>query len=323
MPKIYITRLVLDRTHYSLIGIKNGRLIGGITFKPCNKPNVPKFIEVVFCAITFEEQVRGYGSRLMNHMKYWCITNGYLHMLTYADDFAIGYFQRQGFTIDINFDRKYWDIGFLKHYDSATLMHCKIDPNVKWLEITQELRVLRCHVMEKMKELSYQHRIYSGITAFKEKKQVRIDVDKLTGLRLAGWNSTKYKELVSEENQAKLKKMNRELLEEIKMDSDSWPFTEPIDALFPTEAEKYKQEISDPIDLQTIEDNLERGFYITREMFLSDLQRMIDNCKQYNPKDSIYYELGEKIEKNHLKKHQLLVGTHTTTTETNNKNTSS
>jgi histone acetyltransferase len=48
MPKIYITRLVLDRTHYSLIGIKNGRLIGGITFKPCNKPNVPKFIEVVF-----------------------------------------------------------------------------------------------------------------------------------------------------------------------------------------------------------------------------------------------------------------------------------
>jgi len=223
-------------------------------------------------------------------------------MLTFADDYAIGYFQRQGFTIEIDFERKYWDIGFLKHYESATLMHCKIDQDIDWLEITKQLRTLRTHVMDKIKELSYQHRIYSGITVFKEKKQVRIDPEKLIGLKLAGWNSSKYKDLVSVENYEKLKKQNKELLEEIKCDEDSWPFTNPVDILFPTEAEKYKQEITDPIDLQTIEENLDKGYYITREMFLSDLQRMVENCKQYNAKDSMFFELGEKIEKKHLKK---------------------
>jgi len=133
---------------------------------------------------------------------------------------------------------------------------------------------------------------------------VRIDPEMLTGLKLAGWNSSKYKQLVSPENYEKLKKQNKELLEEIKNDEDAWPFTHPIDVLFPTEAEKYKLEITDPIDLQTIEENLDRGFYITREMFLSDLQRMVENCKQYNQKDTMFYELGEKIEKKYLKKFQ-------------------
>lgn len=153
MPKIYIARLVYDFGHMSLVAIKNDTVIGGITFRPFRKEGVICFIEViqhlssinvkvVFCVITKPEQRGGYGSRLMNQLKNWSQKNDYFHLLTYADDTAIGYFQRQGmlngrqilnlsgFSCEIGLDPKEWDIGFLKYYDSATLMHCRIDTTI-------------------------------------------------------------------------------------------------------------------------------------------------------------------------------------------------
>ena len=43
-------------------------------------------------------QVRGYGTRLMNQTKHISREmDGLDHFLTYADNFAIGYFKKQGF----------------------------------------------------------------------------------------------------------------------------------------------------------------------------------------------------------------------------------
>lgn len=39
-----------------------------------------------------------------------------------------------GFSSEIEWDRSKWDIGFLKLYDSATLMHCSIDPEVSYFQ---------------------------------------------------------------------------------------------------------------------------------------------------------------------------------------------
>jgi hypothetical protein len=36
----------------------------------------------------------------MNRLKHWCQVNNNINLLTYADDSAIGYFQRQGMTRD-------------------------------------------------------------------------------------------------------------------------------------------------------------------------------------------------------------------------------
>jgi GNAT superfamily N-acetyltransferase len=96
MPKVYIARLVFDFGHKSLIAIKNDQVIGGITFRPFEKEGNTHFIEVVFCVITKPEQRGGYGSRLMNQLKDWSQKHHFHHLLTYADDTAIGYFQRQG-----------------------------------------------------------------------------------------------------------------------------------------------------------------------------------------------------------------------------------
>merc|ERR1711871_890573 len=92
MPKEYIVRLVLDRQHCSLCVIKSGLVVGGITYRPHYSQG---FAEIAFCAITASEQVKGYGTRLMNHLKETVKKDNIDHFLTYADNYAIGYFKKQ------------------------------------------------------------------------------------------------------------------------------------------------------------------------------------------------------------------------------------
>ena len=66
MPKEYIVRLVFDRRHISLALLKQGRIIGGICYRPYDDQ---RFGEIAFCAVSGTEQVRGYGTLMMNHLK--------------------------------------------------------------------------------------------------------------------------------------------------------------------------------------------------------------------------------------------------------------
>jgi len=97
MPLFLTTRydtscLSLRRKHHSLALIKENRVIGGICFRMFPSQN---FAEIVFCAVTSNEQVKGYGTHMMNNLKDYCIRHKILHLLTYADAFAIGYFKKQ------------------------------------------------------------------------------------------------------------------------------------------------------------------------------------------------------------------------------------
>lgn len=103
MPKEYIARLVYDRNHSSLSMVKpNGNVVGGITFRLFEHRG---FAEIVFCAVSTHEQVKGYGLFLMNNLKDYISANTQArHFLTYADNYAIGYFQKQvGLTTTMPF----------------------------------------------------------------------------------------------------------------------------------------------------------------------------------------------------------------------------
>jgi hypothetical protein len=92
MPREYIARLVFDRRHRSLLAIKTDKVVGGICFRPFL---TQRFAEIAFCAVTSSEQVKGYGTRLMNHLKEAVKLDKISHFLTYADNYAIGYFKKQ------------------------------------------------------------------------------------------------------------------------------------------------------------------------------------------------------------------------------------
>ena len=67
------------------------------------------------CAITATEQVKGYGTRLMNHLKEHVKTEHIQYFLTYADNYAIGYFKKQGFSKQISQPRDRWYNRYASH----------------------------------------------------------------------------------------------------------------------------------------------------------------------------------------------------------------
>ncbi|CAL5436838.1 unnamed protein product [Camellia sinensis] len=100
--------------HKSVMVIRRNQVVGGITYRPyVRRGNYPSmggganiyrrvsqmFGEIAFCAITADEQVKGYGTRLMNHLKQHARDVDRLtHFLTYADNNAVGYFIKQDWS---------------------------------------------------------------------------------------------------------------------------------------------------------------------------------------------------------------------------------
>ena len=50
------------------------------------------------------------------------------------------------------------------------------------------------------------------------------------------------------------------------------------------------------LDLQTLENNLDKGLYNSKEKFVIDLKRIFSNAKIYNKQFTIYYKYAEGIE---------------------------
>ncbi|KAL9940700.1 hypothetical protein V8E36_000188 [Tilletia maclaganii] len=171
MPREYITRLVLDRNHMSMAIVKRGlQVVGGITYRPFYGR---KFAEIVFCAITSSEQVKGYGSHLMNHLKdHVKFTSPIMHFLTYADNYAIGYFKKQGFTKEITLDRSIWT-GYIKDYEGGTLMQCSMVPRVEYLKVQELLAHQKELVLSKIRQISKSHVVHRGLDVFRERDRER------------------------------------------------------------------------------------------------------------------------------------------------------
>uniref|UniRef100_A0A8C7KRM8 Histone acetyltransferase n=1 Tax=Oncorhynchus kisutch TaxID=8019 RepID=A0A8C7KRM8_ONCKI len=287
MPKEYITRLVFDPKHKTLALIKDGRVIGGICFRMFPTQG---FTEIVFCAVTSNEQVKGYGTHLMNHLKEYHIKHSILYFLTYADEYAIGYFKKQGFSKDIKVTKSRY-LGYIKDYEGATLMECELNPRIPYTELS--------HIIKRQKEIikklierkqSQIRKVYPGLTCFKEGVR-QIPVESIPGIRETGWKPSAKEKLKDPDV---LYNMLKNLLAQVKTHPDAWPFMEPVKK---TEAPDYYEIIRFPIDLKTMTERLKNRYYVTKKLFIADLQRVITNCREYNPPDSEYCKCANTLEK--------------------------
>jgi histone acetyltransferase len=116
--------------------------------------------------------MKGYGAMLMNHFKMH-IKNTYpgmMYFLTYADNYAVRFFKKQGFSEDITLDRSVW-AGYIKDYEGATILQCSVLPKVDYTRIRELLssqREVSRHITFTCSILSYckaiLHRIYMNST---------------------------------------------------------------------------------------------------------------------------------------------------------------
>ncbi|KAL7084251.1 hypothetical protein ACP275_14G213500 [Erythranthe tilingii] len=303
MPREYIVRLVMDRNHKSVMVVRRNLVVGGITYRPYLSQ---KFGEIAFCAITADEQVKGYGTRLMNHLKQHARdVDGLTHFLTYADNNAVGYFVKQGFTKEIYLERDRWH-GYIKDYDGGILMECRIDPKLPFTDISTMIRRQRQAIDEKIRELSNCHIVYPGIDFQKKEAGIpkkTIKVEDIPGLREAGWTTEQYghsrfKTVTlstdTTSHQKSLTAFMRSLIKAMHDHPDAWPFKEPVDA---RDVPDYYEIIKDPMDLKTMSKRVEsEQYYVTFEMFVADVRRMFSNARTYNSPDTIYYKCSTRLE---------------------------
>ncbi|XP_041932878.1 histone acetyltransferase KAT2B isoform X1 [Alosa sapidissima] len=288
MPKEYITRLVFDPKHKTLSLIKDGRVIGGICFRMFPSQG---FTEIVFCAVTSNEQVKGYGTHLMNHLKEYHIKHNILNFLTYADEYAIGYFKKQGFSKDIKVPRAKY-MGYIKDYEGATLMGCALNPNIPYTEfsviIKKQKEIIKKLIERKQAQI---RKVYPGLSCFKEGVR-QIPIESIPGIRETGWKPLgKGKELKDPDQ---LYSTLKTILQNVKSHQSAWPFMEPVKK---SEAPGYYQVIRFPMDLKTMSERLKSRYYTTRKLFMADMQRIFTNCREYNPPESEYYKCASLLEK--------------------------
>jgi len=319
MPREYIVRLVMDRDHYSLICVKEGEVVGGVCFRPYMPQ---RFAEIAFLAVSGSHQVKGFGTLIMNHLKQYVKTIRLTHFLTYADNFAIGYFRKQGFTKVITMPRERWR-AYIKDYDGGTLMECAINEYVDYLKIDAMIESQRKFLFEKIREASQADTVRPGLSLFREGQHVTNLVEQVPGIREAGWgvpvrNLSRVmsvaisKDPGSEDapdldpglklesgvdSDARLYYLNSKMLtmfRQIKAHSDAWPFLEPV----PDTVTDYLEVVHDPIDLSLIRKRLDHGeYYDTSEKFYADLVKMCENCRIYNHPDTQYYKAANDLQR--------------------------
>ncbi|XP_072910547.1 histone acetyltransferase KAT2B isoform X2 [Hemitrygon akajei] len=321
MPKEYITRLVFDpkcecfwsRTeqctscslhfyvvhmhskHKTLALIKDGRVIGGICFRMFATQD---FTEIVFCAVTSNEQVKGYGTHLMNHLKEYHIKHNILNFLTYADEYAIGYFKKQGFSKDIKVPKvKY--VGYIKDYEGATLMGCELNPRIPYTEfsviIKKQKEIIKKLIERKQAQI---RKVYPGLSCFKEGvRQIPIEsipgISKQTSTEESGWKPSGKERGKDSRDPEQLYNTLKNILQQVKSHQSAWPFMEPVKK---TDAPGYYEVIRFPMDLKTMSERVKNRYYVTKKLFMADMQRIFTNCREYNPPEICPLELKNKCD---------------------------
>ncbi|XP_053120087.1 histone acetyltransferase KAT2B isoform X3 [Hemicordylus capensis] len=290
MPKEYITRLVFDPKHKTLALIKDGRVIGGICFRMFPSQG---FTEIVFCAVTSNEQVKGYGTHLMNHLKEYHIKHNILNFLTYADEYAIGYFKKQGFSKDIKVPKAKY-VGYIKDYEGATLMGCELNPRIPYTEfsviIKKQKEIIKKLIERKQAQI---RKVYPGLSCFKDGVR-QIPIESIPGIRETGWKPSGKEKGKEPKDPDQLYSTLKNILQQVKSHQSAWPFMEPVKR---TEAPGYYEVIRFPMDLKTMSERLKNRYYVSKKLFMADLQRVFTNCREYNPPESEYYKCANILEK--------------------------
>ncbi|CEP62613.1 histone acetyltransferase GCN5 LALA0_S05e09538g [Lachancea lanzarotensis] len=292
MPKEYIARLVYDRSHLSMAVVRKPlTVVGGITYRPFDNR---EFAEIVFCAISSTEQVRGYGAHLMNHLKdYVRTTSKIKYFLTYADNYAIGYFKKQGFTKEVTLEKSIW-MGYIKDYEGGTLMQCTTLPRIRYLDAAKILLLQEAAIQKKIRLVSKSNVVHPGLKHFKDLSNIKpMDPMEIPGLKEAGW-TPEMDELAQRPKRAPHHAAMQNVLTEVQNHAAAWPFLQPVNR---EEVADYYEFIKEPMDLSTMEIKLENNRYEKMESFVYDARLVFNNCRAYNGENTSYFKYANRLEK--------------------------
>lgn len=255
----------------------------------------------------------------MNKLKNYCKEENYKYFLTYADNNAIGYFKKQGFHKNLKLEQNQWK-EFIKDYDGGTLMEATIDDKIDYANVSEDIKKQRKKIQDFEKQFLHCKRTFTceefyenlsknNIDLDEERKKSKLNIDDkkskisknifncIPFVKESNWSYDEYLRIMSEENDKKNQtflSQCRDIIEKMKNSPYSIHFREPVN---PVEVPTYPNIIKEPMDLQTLEKELESGKYKTREEFVRNVKLIFDNAKVFNKPNTIYHKHAENLSK--------------------------
>ncbi|KAI8910384.1 Bromodomain-containing protein [Gorgonomyces haynaldii] len=237
----------------------------------------------------------------MSHVKdYVRSTYNIRHFLTYADNYAIGYFKKQGFTTEIALDKSQW-MGYIKDYEGGTLMECSMVDRVKYLDVVNIISAQRYAVFQKIREATNSEKIYPGLKV--PKSQLPISPQHIPGVIEAGWTpeTEKSSQKLMPRQRGPLYMFMKKVVSELQDNNNSWPFAAPVSGV-----QDYYDVIKEPMDLKTLDENVEADKYQTSDQFYKDVNLIFTNCRTYNADGSAYVKCANRLEKWFKERYKIL-----------------
>lgn len=272
MPRAYIARLVFDRRHISLVILSDDpkvkdtdkEVIGSICYRPF--PEM-RFAEIAFCAVNSDHQVKvsqnafeycsrpsqcllnfiadaffqGYGTKLMNLVKKEGARTGIEYFITYADNYAIGYFKKQGFSKTVSMPKGRYQ-GLIKDYDGGTMMECYVHPSVDFTRIPEMLEAQRKFILSRIRLKANSTKVYDplpkgwspNLEGVSRANETAARAMAIPGMVEAGWTMA---DLMAATGQGKdadraknaLKNELQSIVRKVDEQQFAWPFREPVD----------------------------------------------------------------------------------------------
>lgn len=92
------------------------------------------------------------------------------YLMTYADNFALGYFRKQGFTKEYRMAAERWK-GYIKDYEGGTMMECYIHPKLDYSRVSEIIKLqkqvengIMQLVIDKIKQMCINAKEFDGST---------------------------------------------------------------------------------------------------------------------------------------------------------------
>lgn len=226
-----------------------------------------------------------------------------IYIMTYADNYAIGYFKKNGFKTEITF--KNW-VGCIKDYDGGTLMQCKVIWDINYLkkdEFIESLKTKLITAMSSISEFNVERKLFPDDA---DMSKVANDANVVksfykTPYDIPGVREAKFTDmmLVKKSSNERLADILKFFLNDLQAHSSAWPFLQPVKK---SEVPDYYTVITKPMDLSTMENKLKNNAYKTIKDFYNDFKLIIKNCCIYNAPSTQYYKCAQKIDEYFEKK---------------------
>lgn len=269
MPGTYITHLIYNELHTTISAyIKNtSRLASCVTFRNFYQRG---FSELVFCVVQSENQITGVGANIIAHFKEYLQVVNIRHIVVYADNSAIGFFEKQGFSKKIGIPKEVYD-DYIGHYDGATLMYARVDPYYNYVshpDFTESIQKIIAATLEPPR-----------IVRFKI-----FPVPEILGMRIEPKASTSVKEVIQMIFEKTVSHSSSNLFKKL-VPKEDYP--------------DYYKAVKHPMCFEIIERKLKSGKYQKIEDLISDLSLIIENVFSYEDIE-VKYKKNALILQSHI-----------------------